>query len=59
MAVWTPFVLSYLVGMATPVFLVRQLLRKRGDNGACLMEIFLVCIAILVLLTLWLGFRLS
>lgn len=55
MAEWTPFVLSYLFGMATPVFLVRQLLRRRGDSGACIMEIFLAGITALILTALWFG----
>lgn len=57
MAGWTPFVLSYLFGMATPVFFVRQLLRKRDDSGACFMEAILVALAALILLTLWFGTR--
>jgi hypothetical protein len=59
MAGWTPFVLSYLFGMATPVFFVRQLLRRHGDSGACLMEVILAALAFLSLFTLWLGFRTS
>lgn len=47
MAVWTPYLLFFLAGMATPIFVVRQLLRARGDEGACLMEIVLAAVGIL------------
>jgi len=57
MAVWTPFVLSFLFGMATPVVFVRVLLRRQGDSGACLMEFILLALAVMIVLTLWFGFR--
>ena len=57
MAVWTPLVLSFLFGMATPVFFVRVLLRRQGDSGAFLMEFILLALAVMIVMTLWFGFR--
>jgi hypothetical protein len=55
MTSWTPYLLVYLAGIATPIFVVRQLLRSRGDEGACLMEFTLIAIGILVIVTIAMG----
>jgi cytochrome c oxidase assembly factor CtaG len=57
MTAWTPYVLVFLFGMATPVFFVRGLLRRQGDSGACIMEFILFALAVIALMTLWLGLR--
>ena len=55
MAIWTPYLLIYLAGIATPIFLIRQLLRKRDNEGACLMDMILVIIIIISIAALALG----
>ena len=55
MTTWSPYLLVYLAGIATPIFVVRQLLRARGDEGACLMEITLVAIGILFIAVIAMG----
>jgi len=55
MAAWTPYLLIYLAGFATPIFMVRQLLRSRGDEGACLMEFALVAIGFLFMAVVAVG----
>ena len=47
MITWTPYLLVYLAGIATPIFLFRQLLRSRSDDGACLMEALLLLLGVL------------
>jgi len=55
MAVWTPYLLVYLAGIATPIFVVRQVLRAREDEGACLMEFALAAIGILFIAAIAMG----
>lgn len=55
MAVWTPYLLFFLAGIATPIFVVRQLLRARGDDGACLMEFALAAIGVLTVVVVAMG----
>ena len=55
MAIWTPYLLVYLAGIATPIFVVRQVLRAREDEGACLMEFALGAIAILIIVVIAMG----
>lgn len=52
MAIWTPFVLCFLFGMAIPVFLISHLLRRRGDSGACVMEFILFALAGIIMMVL-------
>lgn len=59
MAIWTPFVLCFLFGMAIPVFLISHLLRRRGDSGACVMEFILFALAGIIMMALWLGIELG
>jgi hypothetical protein len=55
MTVWTPYLLAYLAGLATPILVVRQLLRARGDEGACLMEFALAAIGVVVVAVIAMG----
>ena len=55
MAIWTPYLLFYLAGIATPLFLIRQMLRARGDDGAGLMEFALIAIGILSVAVIAMG----
>jgi|GEM_PF-3333602 len=57
MAVWTPYLIVYLCGMATPVLIVRRLLKDNKDGSSCLLDVALGFIASLILLAVWLGSR--
>jgi len=57
MAVWTPFLIVYIAGIATPILVVRQILRKQEDGGACLLDAILGLLTILVVMVVWLGLR--
>ncbi len=51
-----PYLLVYIAGIATPILFVRQLLRARGDEGACLLEITLTFLFLLFIATLTWSF---
>ncbi len=55
MAAWTLFVLGYLLGIATPTLVLRQLLRRRGDSSACILEVILATLLMLCLVTVLIG----
>ena len=55
MAVWTPYLIAYLCGMATSVLIVRRLLKDNQDGSSCLLDIVLGFIASLIMLAMWLG----
>lgn len=56
---WTTHLLFYMAGIATPLLLVRQLLRTRDREGACLMEVLLGMLGILSVVILVMGLGLN
>lgn len=54
MAAWTVYFIVYLCGVATPVLIVRNLLKNSEDGSSCLLDMILWSLVSLALLVLWL-----
>lgn len=55
MAGWSIYLIVYLFGAATPVIVVRNLIRNNEDGGSCLLDIVLWGMAGLIVMVAWLG----
>ena len=53
MAQFAPFLTIYLLGVATPMLIMRQILVGRDDDGVHFMNFLLAGVAILIVLMLW------
>ncbi len=54
MVTWTAYLIVYLCGMATPILIVRNLLRNSEDGSSCFLDMILWSLASLIILVLWL-----
>jgi hypothetical protein len=55
MSGWSLYLIVYLFGAATPVLIVRNLIKRNDDGGSCLLDIVLFGVAGLIVLVAWLG----
>jgi len=55
MAVWTMYMIVYLCGVATPVLIVRNLVKNNEDGSSCLLDVILYGMVSLIVLVVWLG----
>lgn len=51
----TAYLIVYLLGVATPILIVKNLIKNNEDGGACLLNIILFGVAGLIMLIAWLG----
>lgn len=51
---WTAYLIAYLCGVATPVLIVRNLLKNSEDGSSCLFDMILWSLASLIIWVLWL-----
>lgn len=50
----TAYLIVYLFGVATPVLIVRKLLKNSEDGSSCFLDMILWSLARLIVLVLWL-----
>jgi hypothetical protein len=55
MAIWTLYLVAYLCGVATPILIVRKLVKDHEDEDSCFLNILLWGVMGLILIALWLG----
>jgi hypothetical protein len=55
MAIWTLYLVAYLCGVATPILIVRRLIRDHDDGSSCFLNILFWSVAGLILIVLWFG----
>ncbi len=51
----TVYMIVYLLGVATPILIVRNLIKNNDDGGSCLLNMILFGVASLIVLLAWLG----
>ena len=57
MAIWTLYLVTYLCGVATPILIVRKLLKDDDDGSSCFLNTLLCAVMSLILIVLWLGLK--
>lgn len=55
MAIWTLYLVTYLCGVATPIVIVRKLLKDQDEGSSCFLNFLLGSVTGLILIVLWLG----
>ncbi|MEW6085470.1 MAG: hypothetical protein AB1607_12830 [Chloroflexota bacterium] len=51
----TVYLIVYLLGVATPILIVKNLIKNNDDGGSCLLNIILFGVASLIALIAWFG----
>lgn len=51
----TVYLIVYLLGVATPILIVKNLIKNNDDGGSCLLNIILFGVASLIVLIAWFG----